>query len=80
MTRSERWKKIESYGATSDKLLAALLQFPREMWQFRSAPDDWLDIYERHVPEHIAQLQRVLVTCLSAPPERKNFDCGMRVC
>ena len=21
--------------------------------------DDWLDIYERHIPEHIDQMQRV---------------------
>lgn len=41
MTQSERLKKIESYGAAYDKLLAALSQFPREMWQFRPVPDEW---------------------------------------
>ena len=41
MTQSERLKKIESYGAAYDKLLAALPQFPRKMWQFRFAPDEW---------------------------------------
>ena len=41
MTNAERSKKIESYGAAYEKLLAALPQFPRAMWQYRAAPDGW---------------------------------------
>jgi hypothetical protein len=41
MTNAERSAKIESYGAAYEKLLAALAQFPRAMWQYRAAPDGW---------------------------------------
>ncbi len=41
MTNAERSLKIESYGAAYEKLLAALPQFPRAMWQYRAAPDGW---------------------------------------
>ena len=41
MTNAERSAKIESYGAAHEKLLAALPHLPREMWQYRAAPDDW---------------------------------------
>jgi hypothetical protein len=41
MHHAERFNKIESYGAAYDKLMAALPHFPREMWQFRAAPDGW---------------------------------------
>jgi hypothetical protein len=41
MNQAERSKKIESYGAAYEKMTAALPQFPREMWQYRAAPDDW---------------------------------------
>jgi hypothetical protein len=41
MNNAERWQKIESYGAAYEKLIAALPQFPREMWQHRPAPDRW---------------------------------------
>ncbi len=41
MINSERSQKIESYGAAYEKLKAALPQFPREMWQYRAAPDSW---------------------------------------
>ena len=37
----ERNQKIESYGAAYQQLTAALDRFPREMWQFRPAPDCW---------------------------------------
>ena len=41
MEHTERLKKIESYGQAYDKLIAALPHFPREMWQYRPAPDRW---------------------------------------
>ena len=41
MTNAERLKKIESYGTAYDQLLAALPQFPRDMWQYRAGPDSW---------------------------------------
>ncbi len=41
MTNAERSHKIESYGAAYERLLAALPQFPRAMWQYRAAPDGW---------------------------------------
>lgn len=41
MLHTERWHKIESYGAAYDKLMATLPQFPREMWQYRATPDSW---------------------------------------
>jgi hypothetical protein len=41
MTHAERLKKIESYGQAYDKLIAALLRFPREMWQYRPSSDRW---------------------------------------
>ncbi len=41
MNHADRLKKIESYGAAYDQLIAALPQFPREMWQYRAKPDGW---------------------------------------
>ena len=41
MTPEERKQKIESYGAAFEQLSAALARFPREMWQFRPAPEQW---------------------------------------
>lgn len=41
MTATERQQKIESYGSAHAKLVEALQQFPQEMWQFRTAPEDW---------------------------------------
>ncbi|HZY42085.1 MAG TPA: DinB family protein [Anaerolineae bacterium] len=37
----ERRRKIESYGLAYHQLVEALDQLPREMWQYRSAPDRW---------------------------------------
>ena len=51
MTHEERRKKIESYGKAYDQLVAALQEFPREMWQFKPAPDRWR-VPER--PLHLA--------------------------
>jgi hypothetical protein len=41
MNNAERSQKIEAYGAAYEKLIAALPQFPRDMWQYRPAPDRW---------------------------------------
>jgi hypothetical protein len=41
MASEERQNLIESYGAAYPLLAAALARFPREMWQFRPAPDVW---------------------------------------
>ena len=38
---TERRQKIELYGRATNLLTAALEQFPREMWQYRSPVDDW---------------------------------------
>jgi hypothetical protein len=51
MTPEERSKIIESYGMAYQALLAALQRFPKEMWQFKPAPDAW-SIHEMIV--HIA--------------------------
>lgn len=41
MTDERRARKIASYGAAYEQLVAALERYPREMWQFRPAPDRW---------------------------------------
>jgi hypothetical protein len=41
MTAEERRKLIESYGRAEQELAAALPEFPREMWQYKPAPDRW---------------------------------------
>ena len=40
-TSEERQRKIEAYGQAYQILSAALAQFPRDMWQYRPAPDRW---------------------------------------
>jgi len=37
----ERSEKIESYGRAHQTLVAALAEFPGEMWQFRPAQERW---------------------------------------
>jgi hypothetical protein len=37
----DRSAKIESYGNAHDYLLTAIEKFPREMWQYRPAADEW---------------------------------------
>ena len=37
----ERQRRIESYGRATDRLIAVLDGFPREMWAYRPEPDDW---------------------------------------
>ena len=41
MTPAERKQKIETYGNAYRELVSALKGFPKEMWQFRPAPNDW---------------------------------------
>jgi hypothetical protein len=41
MTIEDRTNQIESYGKAYRLLVTALERFPREMWQYRPAPDRW---------------------------------------
>lgn len=41
MTTTERNALIESYGNAYYVLVDALKEFPREMWQWKPAPDKW---------------------------------------
>ncbi|MDH5508669.1 MAG: DinB family protein, partial [Anaerolineae bacterium] len=41
MNPSERKTLIAQYGRGFKDLLAALDDFPKEMWQFRPAPGEW---------------------------------------
>jgi hypothetical protein len=41
MSANDRKQRIDTYGMAYQQLTAALKQFPREMWQFRPAPDRW---------------------------------------
>ena len=41
MTPSDRSSKIEAYGQAYATLVEGLKQFPREMWRYKPAPDQW---------------------------------------
>ena len=41
MTKQERTQLIESYGKAYDTLVAALQEFPKEMWQWKPSPEKW---------------------------------------
>lgn len=41
MNPQERDEKIELYGHGYELLVAALKEIPREMWQFKPAPEEW---------------------------------------
>ena len=41
MTKQERNTLIESYGNAHHILLEALKEFPKEMWQWKPAPEKW---------------------------------------
>lgn len=41
MTPDDRQQKIAVYGSAYDMLQKALERYPRAMWQFRPAPDDF---------------------------------------
>ncbi len=51
MTKQERNALIESYGTAYHVLIGALMEFPKEMWQWKPAPEKW-SIHE--VVIHIA--------------------------
>jgi uncharacterized damage-inducible protein DinB len=41
MDKAERQCRIESYGSAYQTLINAIREFPKEMWQYRPAPDSW---------------------------------------
>lgn len=41
MTPAERHTKIAAYGEAPERLMRALKQFPKEMWQYKPGPDRW---------------------------------------
>jgi hypothetical protein len=41
MTSEERLHKIKIYGDAYHELISALQEFPKEIWEFRHAPNDW---------------------------------------
>ncbi|MGA2297739.1 MAG: DinB family protein [FCB group bacterium] len=41
MTKEGRTALIESYGNAYDKVIEALKEFPKEMWQYKPAPEKW---------------------------------------
>lgn len=41
MIKQERTQLIESYGKAYDTLVTALKEFPKEMWQWKPAPEKW---------------------------------------
>lgn len=41
MTKQERNALIESYGNAYNILVEALKEFPKEMWQWKPAPEKW---------------------------------------
>jgi len=41
MTKENREQLIESYGKAHEILSDALKEFPKEMWQWKPAPDKW---------------------------------------
>ena len=40
-TFANRTDKIESYSRAHELLVAALKEFPKEMWQYKPSPDRW---------------------------------------
>lgn len=41
LNSSERQQTLEAYGRAYQRLIDGLQEFPREMWQYRPAPDRW---------------------------------------
>lgn len=67
MTDQVRVQKVASYGNAYEQLVAALKQFPVEMWQFRPAAEQWT-IHELIV--HIADSEaNSFVRCRKAIAE-----------
>jgi hypothetical protein len=50
MDANERQEKIDLYGRAYEILVGALAQFPREMWDYRTAPGEWT---VREIAAHI---------------------------
>lgn len=50
MDANERQEKIILYGRAYEILVGALAQLPREMWDYRPAPDEWT---VREIAAHI---------------------------
>ena len=74
MQAEERQRKIEIYGSAYDQLIAALRQFPPEMWHFKAAPNDW-SIHEIIV--HIADSEaNSFVRCRRAIAEPGSTVMG----
>lgn len=61
MNQDERTKKIEEYRSGYDMLTAALVEIPREAWDFRPAPGEW-SIHE--VIGHMADSEMIGVVRL----------------
>ncbi len=68
MTSAERQQKIKLYGYAPTFLQEALPYLPREMWQFRAAPDGWT-IHEVlvHLTDSEANSFVRLRRCLAEP-------------
>jgi hypothetical protein len=74
MTPDERLQKIEAYGNAYDYLVEALTQFPKELWQYRPAPDDW-SIHELII--HIADSEaNSFIRCRRAVAEPGSAALG----
>lgn len=41
LTSDERQQKLAAYATAHDQLRAAYARYPREMWTYRPAPDQW---------------------------------------
>ncbi len=41
MNRDERNAKVEQYGRGYELLSEALMQLPREAWEYKPSPQDW---------------------------------------
>jgi hypothetical protein len=60
MTRDERREKLESFGRAPALLSAALKQFPKKMWLFKTSPEKW-SIHE--VILHLADSEATAYIC-----------------
>ena len=60
MTRDERREKLESFGRAPALLSAALQQFPKKMWLFKTNPEKW-SIHE--VILHLADTEATAYIC-----------------
>ena len=68
MNAEARAKKMVSYGNAHAALVDALRQFPREMWRFKLAPDQW-SIHEIviHLSHSEAHSYIRCRTCIAEP-------------